>query len=48
MAVAALVAGGTAVLLHDAPLRLGLIVAIAAGLVAGFLAEKKRFNGDAP
>ncbi|MFC3532052.1 AzlC family ABC transporter permease [Vogesella facilis] len=39
MLLAALVGGGTAVLLHGLPLRLGLFVAIVLGMAAGFVAE---------
>ncbi len=40
MLVAAAVAGAAAVLLRNMPLRLGVIVAIVAGIGAGFLAER--------
>ena len=40
MLVAALTAGGTAVVLHDIPLRLGGVVAIMLGIAAGFAAER--------
>lgn len=39
MLVAALVGGGAATLLRGMPLRLGTVVAIVAGIAAGFLAE---------
>jgi predicted branched-subunit amino acid permease len=39
MLLAALVAGLAAVLLHALPLRLGLFIAIAAGIATGFVAE---------
>ena len=40
MLMAALAAGATAVLLHDLPLKLGLIAAIFVGIGAGFVAER--------
>jgi hypothetical protein len=40
--VAALVGGGLAVALRGMPLRLGVIVAIVAGIAAGFAAESWR------
>ncbi|MBK9625568.1 MAG: AzlC family ABC transporter permease [Rhodocyclaceae bacterium] len=49
MLVAALAAGATAVLLHDLPLKLGLIAAIFVGIGAGFLAERwatENMNAD--
>ncbi len=42
MLVAALVGGGLAVALRGMPLRLGVIVAIVAGIAAGFAAERWR------
>lgn len=42
MLVAAAVAGTAAVLLRNMPLRLGVIVAIIAGIGAGFLAERRQ------
>ncbi len=42
MLLAAAVAGAAAVLLRDMPLRLGVIVAIIAGIAAGFLAERQQ------
>jgi predicted branched-subunit amino acid permease len=41
MLVAALVGGGSATLLRDMPLRLGIVVAICAGIAAGFAAERR-------
>ena len=40
MLLAALAAGATAVILHDLPLKLGLIVAIFVGIATGFFAER--------
>ena len=40
MLVAALAAGTTAVILHDLPLKLGLIAAIFVGIAAGFVGER--------
>jgi predicted branched-subunit amino acid permease len=40
MLVAAMVGGGTSVILRGMPLRLGLIVGIVAGIGAGFAAER--------
>jgi len=42
VAVAALAAGVVAILAWPLPLRLGLIVAVAAGIAAGMLAESLR------
>ncbi|MDP3511248.1 MAG: hypothetical protein Q8S20_00755, partial [Sulfuritalea sp.] len=47
MLVAAVSSGATAVLLRGMPLRLGLIVAIVVGIVAGFAAEHWHRKGDA-
>jgi len=47
MWLAALVGGLGAVLLRDLPLRMGLIVGIALGIGAGFLAERA-LSGRAP
>lgn len=46
MLVAALSSGATAVLLRGMPLRLGLIVAIVVGIVAGFAAEHWHAKGE--
>jgi predicted branched-subunit amino acid permease len=46
MLVAALSSGATAVLLRGMPLRLGLIVAIVVGIIAGFAAEHWQRQGD--
>ena len=40
MLLAALAAGAAAVILHDLPLKLGLIVAILVGIATGFFAER--------
>lgn len=40
MLIAALVGGGSATLLRNMPLRLGVVVAIVAGIAAGFAAER--------
>ena len=39
MLVAALIGGASATLLRNMPLRLGVVVAICAGIAAGFAAE---------
>lgn len=46
MLVAALSSGATAVVLRGMPLRLGLIVAIVVGIVAGFAAEHWHSKGE--
>jgi predicted branched-subunit amino acid permease len=48
MLVAALVAGATATLLRDMPLRLGTVAAICAGIAAGFAAERLEHKGGRP
>jgi predicted branched-subunit amino acid permease len=48
MLVAAAAAGATAVVLRGMPLRLGLIVAIAVGIGAGFAAEHWQDKEEAP
>jgi len=47
MLLAALVAGLAAVLLHALPLRMGLFAAIALGIAAGFLAERRQTGQEA-
>ena len=46
MLVAALCSGATAVVLRGMPLRLGLIVAIVVGILAGFAAEHWSKKGE--
>ena len=45
MLIAALVGGGSAILLRNMPLRLGIVVAIVAGIAAGFAAERWEHRG---
>ena len=47
MLVAAIASGATAVLLRGMPLRLGLIVAIGVGIIAGFGAERAQGKEEA-
>ncbi|WP_153146141.1 AzlC family ABC transporter permease [Dechloromonas sp. H13] len=48
MLVAAVVGGASATLLRDMPLRLGIVVAICAGIAAGFAAEHWEHKGRQP
>ena len=48
MLVAAVVGGGSAVLLHSLPLRLGLFVGLFAGILAGFAAEHWQGKKETP